>query len=896
MFQRRTMTLLVMLCVLALVSAALPVPGAANAQGAAVTITVAVPSFTADTFSDEVLNAFKSEYPHIDVQVVKANDFIPAATAGIDAHLTAVEAYVSKADVLMVDSRRVAISPEATRAGYFLDLSPLTSVDSQLNSDDFYPAAWQSFQWDRGIWALPSSLDLVVVSYDAEALNQAGVPLPTTSWTLTDYADAAIKLTTKDANGSVIRAGLGVDAGARPAFLRALLPSALFDNTQMPNTPTFSMPELETLLTTWREMQTAGAIGGPDAPIEVTFVSNGLFGLRGNNPRSIVLLPGGVAGVSPQGFAVSAGTTHPDEAYTFARWLTTRGDITARQSIVTARRSLSASGGNQIGGGDIIVVPGPGARLNNLTDEQKALIAEAVEKGLPWSELRYTDWLTVAFNGMQNNGLDARAALQEAEATALQAVTTADSKKGTVAINVATPIPPVTLQAGQVEIKFGLESFASPLPNQGDWDALIADFISNNPQVGSVKMDTFIRAGNLGSLSEDYTCYYMGDNAVSGADLSLLLNIDPFLSADPSFNKDDVLPGVLQQVMRDNKVWAFPFVVSPSILRYSDTKFQQASVPNPALTWTIQDFNVAVQQLKAVLTDTPPFNATQDNGSSLLLLIAAYGGLPFDYSTTPTTIRFTETATVDAIRQVLDLAKQGLISYESLASIGFQRRLIDSESPIYSDVLNTFSARIALGPGGPRRGGQQGAANTDKPIVYPVGTQLYAMTYGVGAGYISAKANSAEAEACYQWLSTVSRRPDLLSLMPARTSLITDPTVATAQGADLTSLYGRIAELMADPRTVIFPSLTAGGGTGLGGFVLQRWLYEAFDTYVLNDGDLDAALKTAEGYAKAYVDCTAALPPYDPATQNQRDYNQQFFACATKADSRLEGMIGGGGR
>jgi hypothetical protein len=48
------------------------------------------------------------------------------------------------------------------------------------------------------------------------------------------------------------------------------------------------------------------------------------------------------------------------------------------------------------------------------------------------------------------------------------------------------------------------------------------------------------------------------------------------------------------------------------------------------------------------------------------MLIAAYGGLPFDYRTDPPTLNFTDPATVEAIRQVLDLAKADLIQYETL--------------------------------------------------------------------------------------------------------------------------------------------------------------------------------------------------------------------------------------
>jgi hypothetical protein len=49
--------------------------------------------------------------------------------------------------------------------------------------------------------------------------------------------------------------------------------------------------------------------------------------------------------------------------------------------------------------------------------------------------------------------------------------------------------------------------------------------------------------------------------------------------------------------------------------------------------------------------------------SAMLTLIAAYGGLPLDTRTDPPTVNFSDPATVNALQQVLDLVKNGYISY-----------------------------------------------------------------------------------------------------------------------------------------------------------------------------------------------------------------------------------------
>src|SRR5258708_27366609 len=90
-----------------------------------------------------------------------------------------------------------------------------------------------------------------------------------------------------------------------------------------------------------------------------------------NSQRVGLLLPGGKSGLTVQGFALSAGTQHPEQAFALANFLTTRPELGSRGGISPARRSLvgaQVSGGQ--GGG-----PGGGGRRNrNLSPEAQKLI------------------------------------------------------------------------------------------------------------------------------------------------------------------------------------------------------------------------------------------------------------------------------------------------------------------------------------------------------------------------------------------------------------------------------------------------------------------------------------------------------------------------------------------
>ncbi len=865
-----------------------------QAQDNTVTVTLGVPSITADNYSDQLLSDFATAHPGITVKIVKTDVAIPNPNAGLDAYFTALQSFVNAADVLYIDPRRSPVAPVATNAGYFLDLTPLVNGDKSLNVDDFYPTVWQSFQWDKGIWALPTSTDAQILSYDAAAFDKAGIAYPSDKWTLDDLVNAINKLTVKDSSGKVTTAGLGI-TGGDTALFRSLLGEGLYDANSVPNLPKIDTDKTEALLTTWLQLQKDGLIGTgfsdfQNDPISIGSAQTLQFRPRGNNNNTVqrtgTLLPGGKAGLTVQGFAVSAGTEHPEQAYALASFLTTRPELAIRGGIAPARKSLVGAQSSNNNG-----APGGRGGNRNLSPEVQALVDNAVANGLPTSETRYAEYLDVALTDMKTNNTAAKDALQTVQQTALQNQQAALTKKSTTAVTVATPIPDVVLVPGKVKLNFSYASFVNPLPNQDKWDQVIKDFIASDPQVGDINFDTSPRIGAIDQAVNKYDCFYLAYNAVPTMNLGLVLNLDPFLSADSTFDKTDVVGNVMAQLQRDNKTWAFPIIIQPSILKYNSDQFNKNNVPAPTPDWTVDVFNTDLKALKPASTDPAPFIGVNTNGTHLLILMAANGGIPLDFRTNPPVIDFTSQKNVDAIQQVLDLAKQGYIQYNALSALDFggggQRTL---ENAIYTSSLNAFARQAAFFGGGNNQANNQANA-AYKNANYPQGTQLSGLAYSIGTAYISAK--SQNPEACYRWISTISRHPELFSAMPARRSLINESTFVSTTGADTIALYNQIDKVLQNANTVSFPSLQGAGGSP-SMFLLEHWLYEAFDNYVLNNADLASGLKDAEGYAKTFQGCTANIPAFDPATQTTQDYNKQFATCATKADSRLATLFNGG--
>ena len=230
------------LSVLFMIGLALPILASVTiAQNSSTLLTLTVPEWMENMFDDELLGEFEAQNPGVEVALVTAGDsmYFGGAAYNIEDYFENGSEYAQIADVLYVDNYMLAV--EATRAGFFLDLSPLTSSDQDLNPDDFFPAAWQSFQWDGGIWGLPASLSLNVLVYNRTRFDELGLPYPNEAWTIDDFVSTVRALSETDSEGEVTMPGF-VDWGNAGLLIRAFLGQGVYDASVIPNAPNFRIP------------------------------------------------------------------------------------------------------------------------------------------------------------------------------------------------------------------------------------------------------------------------------------------------------------------------------------------------------------------------------------------------------------------------------------------------------------------------------------------------------------------------------------------------------------------------------------------------------------------------------------------------------------------------------
>ena len=91
------------------------------------------------------------------------------------------------------------------KRGALMDLTDLAERD--LNPDAFLPGCVDLVQIDGRTYAVCDGMGPVVVCYNKDAFDDAGVPYPDGSWTWDEFRDTARKLTVRDERGRAVRFG-----------------------------------------------------------------------------------------------------------------------------------------------------------------------------------------------------------------------------------------------------------------------------------------------------------------------------------------------------------------------------------------------------------------------------------------------------------------------------------------------------------------------------------------------------------------------------------------------------------------------------------------------------------------------------------------------------------------
>lgn len=857
---------------------------------APVTITVGVPDFIKGIVDEIVVKPFEAENPDILVELVSITD-TPVYTGGdMTEYLDSMAEYVAVSDMLVFTES--SLVPEATRAGYLVDLMPFIRSDPEMNPDDFYPEFWDAFQWDGSMWAFPVAGDVVAMLYDPAKFDEAGLAYPDAFWTIEDFENAVRALSEVDDTGAISKSGVQVFDGRSPIIL-SLFGKSLYDPTNVDALPTLQDADLEALVQQWQDLDDDGlfqATAGEVSFDQAIIVAQTLFA---NIPgagakRSIAPLPGGRSAMLVNGVGISAGSQHADEAYRLIKYISTSANAAAAfTSALPARRSLVGEEIDTTANPIAAFIPAP-------TPDDVLLIEGLLESAYAPNESLYATHITAALAQMKEQDYDAKTALSEQEANIVTARATAAEQIGNVTVSVAEPNVVVVVAENEIALKFGVVGFFGGLPNQEEWDAAIADFVATDPQVGDLQLEVAnaLTSGGVTDYVESYDCFYQNGNIVPSVDLTLLTPLDAYVASDPNYNPDDVVEGAVAQLQREGQLWALPLSIAPAAMWYNEDKFSEAGAFPPYEGWTIGDFETSLTALKEVMDEeTQPFVPRDPaDGAYMLALVASYGGLPIDFSQNPPAINFASTEVIEASRQALNLVHDGYIKYSPLGNLGGGGFFIGDDETVYALYSQTIGGFINFG-------GLQDEGEDEEavPIAYnlvgfPEGTDYVPVSYNVTSGYISAQ--SPNADACYRFMSSLMARPALFGGMPVLRSLLDSDEVVSSLGESAVEFYRAIDAAMSNPRAV---SLGGISGQGAGGEILSViWLFKAWDKYAADDSiDLEKELQDANLFGKAYQECFLQGQADGTITDTAGPLDQfrQWRVCAVKVDPAMESVL-----
>jgi len=847
-------------------------------------ITVTAPEYQIDLYEDTIIPLFEAEHPNIQVEFVYnentylGNPLYETEESDEPSFYDQLTDYASSADVLYVHSG--SMSPFATNTGFFLDLSPLVTVDDSLQADDFYPAAWQAFQFDGGYWALPYSLQLQLLVYDKDSFDAVNFPYPDQSWRIEDYIRAAEAMHTYNSAGEVELSPMNA---IDPITLFHAITGPLYDDLTLPAQPNFSNPEFLHLLDTYinyyteYEFEEFRGYSFDEMPMTLSFpyqLSSSAFGSGNEKNWAVSLLPGNVAGAYVEGFAISRGTLHPEAAYTFASFMTRNIDIFQYSfGSSPARRSLA----------DVE----PDNDNNNFYSQPEfepdvqAVIDQALELAIPPSQRRYSEVLYRTRTLVESESISIEQALETIEIEILDKLEEA-AEQQSVQITVAAPELKPELAPGEIVLNFGMSTSSNINANQHLWDDLISEFVASHPRVGDIDMDNNIYGQN--GLDEDLDCWYNGYGSSFSAATEPpegMLALDPFLSADPEFDRDSFLPGVLEGAQVQNLTYAYPLTVQPLVMRINRTKFEEANIPLPDNNWTTNDFTNALVALAELRSDTdePVVRTNQYGASWVIMLIASYGGQPIDFSTDPPQYHLTTPETIEAIEQIAGYMQDDLITYIGMISNEIQYFGGSPEDDMIVIEL--------LGDDG---FGQQRSVEDEQNslyVLFPEGTYL-PMAFSSGMVHINSK--SVNFQECYDWIQAIARHPELFQGMPSRRSQFENPALIAQKGSDIVEFYVSLTEGLSAPNIMTLPNVYGGVASAeQGAWIAPDFLYYALDNIIINDADVETELSQAQENINAYNQCVSGIEKipseelnslFDGDDNAWRTYYSQFSDCA----------------
>jgi multiple sugar transport system substrate-binding protein len=139
---------------------------------------------------DQMIQIFEQTHPNIKIEV---------ETAPWDEYFIKLQTLIAGGTAPDVFELNYENFVSFAARGVLLDLDPLANADAAFDAGTFYPRAYGAFNFNGMQLGLPETFSTVVLFYNKDLFDQAGLSYPAPDWTWDDAVAAAKELTDADA-------------------------------------------------------------------------------------------------------------------------------------------------------------------------------------------------------------------------------------------------------------------------------------------------------------------------------------------------------------------------------------------------------------------------------------------------------------------------------------------------------------------------------------------------------------------------------------------------------------------------------------------------------------------------------------------------------------------------
>jgi len=773
------------------------------------------------------------------------------------------------------------VDPTAIERGYMFDLTPLIEADPDFNRADFYPLALSAAGRDGSLYILPRTLRVQLLAYNQDLWMARDLPAPDPTWEWSDMLAAAEELATRRGD-TVDVYGLMLGGGEVLALLAESGSTGHELLTQPVDQVRLDQPEIAAAIERVVALGESGAIYIP--PRDENGYDSEQFQQLAQNQR-VAMWPEGMLSHGPdtppldftvgkvpfpplplpffsgidEGYMISSGTEHPDEAW---RWLRFVSRQELEQNYASSDTTSSIPARQSV------------AERTGYWESMDATTAAAVQAALEQTTAPVPAGLAdqrISVFGVLDQALESVLQGEAADDALAAAQAELDEQIATVALTpeptpdtrpivVATPVPDV-VPDGATVVRFNGDIFRA-----GQLRMLAREFNQDNPDIFVEVIEPDYTSGvevKYEDFLADIDCFTA--HGSPPPQMSTTLDLQPLIDADAGFAMDDYPPAFLAPFREGSSLHGLPYRVELHMLHYNQTAFDAARLDYPTIDWTTDDFLNAAQQLtvgsgaEQQYGYAAPGSITED----LRFFLDRFGVALTQGSDASLRPNYTDPQVLAALNYYLDLLRNYSPHEQIEGYSGSSQGPSDSASLIHAGRLAMwFDFNFGIG-----FGGGPGFVHAVAPL--PIGDgSLTAGDFNVSGLHINAATE--QPEACWTWMKYLSGQVfEMHNQFPARISVATSEEFLSQAEVGAAEVFAAYSEALQEtPRETTSPNALWGGN------IDYYWFYHALDQALQGKADLEQAMAAAQVTTEDYLACLRNdTEPYVCATQVDPDYD-----------------------